>query len=74
MYAAGDEEKEKEIMKNFITETNKNIEYLVKAVQDKDIDNIAFIAHKLIPLLKLIGAKGNYCNFPKTGIIRRTGI
>ncbi len=55
-FAAGDVEKEREILDNFMVQTGNNLNTLKEALENKDVDTIAFISHKLIPLLKLIGA------------------
>lgn len=47
----------KEIVKSFIEETRKNNEKMQQALTSQDVDGIAAMAHKIIPLFTLIGAK-----------------
>ena len=55
-YSEDDSEAACSIIQTFIEETQKNIERMQQALADKDTDGIAAMAHKLLPLLTLIGA------------------
>lgn len=56
-YSEGDTEAAKSIILSFITETRKNVEILTNAFQAKDMDAMANMAHKLLPLFTLIYAE-----------------
>ena len=55
-YSEDDSEAAYSIIQTFIEETKKNIERMQQALADKETDGIAAMAHKLFPLLTLIGA------------------
>lgn len=55
-FSAGDEEAAQNIMQSFVVETRKNIETLQQALDNKDMDGITALAHKLLPLFTLIEA------------------
>lgn len=55
-YSEDDSEAACSIIQTFIEETKKNIERMQQALADKETDGIAAMAHKLLPLLTLIGA------------------
>ena len=55
-YSEDDSEAAYSIIQTFIEETKKNIERMQQALTDKETDGIAAMAHKLLPLLTLIGA------------------
>lgn len=44
------------IIRTFIEETGKNADRMQQALADKEVDGIAALAHKLLPLFILIGA------------------
>lgn len=67
-FAVGDVEKEREILENFMEQTNNNLKTLREALQNEDVNTIAFISHKFIPLLKLIGAKNTVNTLQKLEI------
>ena len=41
----------------FIEETGKNVERMQQALNEKEVDGIAAMAHKLLPLFTMIGAE-----------------
>ena len=41
---------------DFIEETGKNADRMQQALTDREVDGIAAMAHKLLPLFTLIGA------------------
>lgn len=55
-YSGDDPEAAYSIIQTFVEETKKNVERMRQAFVDKDTDGIAAMAHKLLPLLTLIGA------------------
>lgn len=55
-FSEDDSEAAKEIMQTFILETEKNKEMLRDALNKKDAEGVAAMAHKLLPLLRLINA------------------
>lgn len=55
-YSGDDPEAAYSIIQTFVEETKKNVERMRQAFIDKDTDGIAAMAHKLLPLLTLIGA------------------
>ena len=55
-YSGEDPEAAYSIIQTFVEETKKNVERMRQAFVDKDTDGIAAMAHKLLPLLTLIGA------------------
>lgn len=44
------------IIRTFIEETGKNADRMQQALTDREVDGIAAMAHKLLPLFTLIGA------------------
>lgn len=55
-FSEDDPEAARSILRSFIEETGKNAERLQQALTDKDVDGIAAMAHKLLPLFTLIEA------------------
>lgn len=55
-YSEDDQEAASSIIQTFIEETGKNIERMQQALNDKEVDGIAAMAHKLLPLFTMIGA------------------
>ena len=55
-YSEDDPEAASSIIQTFIEETGKNIERMQPALNDKEVDGIAAMAHKLLPLFTMIGA------------------
>lgn len=55
-FSEGDEAAAHSILDSFIIETAKNVNTLRSALNDNDVERIAAMAHKLSPLLTLIGA------------------
>ncbi|MFV0324539.1 MAG: hybrid sensor histidine kinase/response regulator [Bacteroides xylanisolvens] len=55
-YSEDDPEAASSIIQTFIEETGKNIEWMQQALNDKEVDGIAAMAHKLLPLFTMIGA------------------
>lgn len=55
-YSEDDSEAAYSIIQTFVGETQKNVERMQQALTDKETDGIAAMAHKLLPLLTLIGA------------------
>lgn len=55
-FSEGDEEASKAILRSFVEETGKNKDRMQAALEAEDVDGIAAMAHKLLPLLTLIGA------------------
>ena len=55
-YSEDDPEAASSIIQTFIEETGKNIERMQQALNDKEVDGIAAMAHKLLPLFTMIGA------------------
>lgn len=56
-FSADDPEAADSILRSFASETRLNAERLQKAVNTRDMDDIAAVSHKMIPLFTLIGAK-----------------
>ena len=56
-YSEDDPEAAYSIIHTFIEETGRNIERMQKALNDKEVDGIAAMAHKLLPLFTMIGAE-----------------
>ena len=54
-YSEDDPEAASSIIQTFIEETGKNIERMQQALNDKEVDGIAAVAHKLLPLFTMIG-------------------
>ena len=59
-YSEDDPEAASSIIQTFIEETGKNIERMQQALNDKEVDGIAAMAHKLLPLFTMIGVE---CTF-----------
>lgn len=55
-YSEDDPEAASSIIQTFIEETGKNIERMQQALNDKEVDGIVAMAHKLLPLFTMIGA------------------
>lgn len=55
-FSEGDEAAAKEILRSFVEETGKNKARMEAALDAEDMEGIAAMAHKLLPLLTLIGA------------------
>lgn len=55
-YSEDDPEAAHSIIRTFIEETRKNADRMRQALSDKDMDGIAAMAHKLLPLFSLINA------------------
>ncbi len=55
-FSEGDAEASRAILGSFISETEKNIEQMEAADAQSDTDGVAAMAHKLLPLLTMIGA------------------
>lgn len=55
-FSEGDVEASRAIIGSFIGETGKNIERMKEAYAKFDTDGVAAMAHKLLPLLTMIGA------------------
>lgn len=45
------------ILQSFVSETRKNMAVMANGVEAKDVDEIARIAHKMIPIFTLLGAE-----------------
>lgn len=55
-FSDDDSEAAKSILESFVSETLLNAERLQKAVETADMDEVAAVSHKMIPLFTLIGA------------------
>lgn len=55
-YSEDDPEAAYSIIQTFIEETDKNVRRMQQALNDKEVDGIAAMAHKLLPLFTMIGA------------------
>lgn len=55
-FSGDDAEAAKAILESFVSETRLNAERLQKAVAAADMDEVAAVSHKMIPLFTLIGA------------------
>lgn len=55
-FADDDPEAAKSITESFISETRLNAERLLKAMEARDVDDIAAVSHKMIPVFTLVGA------------------
>lgn len=55
-YSEDDPEAASSIIQTFIEETGKNIERMQQVLNDKEVDGIAAMAHKILPLFTMIGA------------------
>lgn len=56
-YSEDDPEAAYSIIHTFIEETGKNVERMQQALNEKEVDGIAAMAHKLLPLFIMIGAE-----------------
>lgn len=56
-YSEDDPEAAYSIIHTFIEETGKNVERMQQALNEKEADGIAAMAHKLLPLFTMIGAE-----------------
>lgn len=56
-YSEDDPEAAYSIIYTFIEETGKNVAQMQQALNDKEVDGIVAMAHKLIPLFTMIGAE-----------------
>lgn len=56
-YSEDDPEAAYSIIHTFIEETGKNAERMQQALNDKEVNGIAAMAHKLLPLFTMIGAE-----------------
>lgn len=57
-YSEDDLEAAYSIIHTFMEETGKNVERMQQALNEKEVDGIAAMAHKLLPLFTMIGAEG----------------
>lgn len=55
-FSGDDSEAAESILRSFVSETRLNAERLQKAVAAADMDEVAAVSHKMIPLFTLIGA------------------
>ncbi|MEL5895075.1 ATP-binding protein [Bacteroides sp. GD17] len=55
-FADDDPEAAKSITESFVSETRLNAERLLKAMEARDVDDIAAVSHKMIPVFTLVGA------------------
>lgn len=55
-FSEDDLEASRAIIQSFVEETGKNIDRMQQALDNQNVDGIAAIAHKLLPLLTMIGA------------------
>lgn len=55
-FSEGDQEAARSIIHSFIEETGKNAARMQQSLVDKDVDAIAAMSHKLLPLFTLLGA------------------
>lgn len=55
-FSEDDPEAARSIIQSFIEETGKNADRMQQSLADEDVDGIAAMAHKLLPLFTLIGA------------------
>lgn len=70
-FSEDDSDAAKEIIRTFISETEKNKEILREALNKKDAEGVAAMAHKLLPLLRLINA--GQCITPLVWLERQRG-
>ena len=56
-FSEDDPEAAYSIIHTFIEETGKNVERMQQALNEKEVDGIAAMAHKLLPLFTMIGAE-----------------
>ena len=55
-FSEDDPEAAAEIIRTFISETEKNRKHMEKALAEKNMEGIAAMAHKLLPLFTMLGA------------------
>lgn len=55
-FSEDDPEAARSIIQSFIEETGKNADRMQQSLANEDVDGIAAMAHKLLPLFTLIGA------------------
>ncbi len=55
-FSAGDTEAAAEILKTFLEETRRNREQLQQLLESADAHRLTALAHKMLPLLRMIGA------------------
>ena len=55
-FSEDDPEAAHSIILTFVEETSKNVERMQQALNDREVDEIAAMSHKLLPLFMLIGA------------------
>ena len=67
-FSEDDPDAAQEIMRTFITETEKNREHLLLHLQSGEMKEIKALAHKLLPLFTLLGAQT--CQEPLTWLER----
>ena len=67
-FSEDDPDAAREIMRTFITETEKNRERLLLHLQSGEMKEIKALAHKLLPLFTLLGAQT--CQEPLTWLER----
>lgn len=67
-FAQGDEEAIREIMRSFVSETRKNLEIFTDVVAAGNKQGSARIAHKMIPLFTMLGAKNLVAELSKIEI------
>ena len=56
-FAAGEKESEHAILQSFVDESRKNIETLISLKENKDIEGINRLAHKMLPIFRMIDEK-----------------
>ncbi len=57
VFSDGDEESLKVLLQTFIENSAKNCEDLKRAAEEKDVQQIAFVAHKMLPMFRQLKAK-----------------
>lgn len=57
-FSGGDDGAVRNILKTFVEETEKNVEFLKKSAEQKDIRSVAAAAHKMLPLFRLLKVQG----------------
>lgn len=57
VFTDGDGESLKVLLQTFIDNSGKNCEALQKAAKEKDLSQIAFVAHKMLPMFRQLKAK-----------------
>jgi len=56
-FASGEKESERAILQSFVDESKKNIENLISLKKKKDIEGIHRLAHKMLPLFRMMNEK-----------------